>query len=370
MAVGESTDKSVARENNRHETSKPIFPLGVQTNRAWREQALTRIAEMRTLAACFAGDDEDDRQSTTPDRSGDGPARGGVRQRNLELDTAIHGHLAEASGAAKGKTGVRNWARNGAIIERAMSNLDAAEADLLRRALEPYLRGQMPHLWAHVRQHLPAEDPRRIRMQELVDLAAKEELDECAKETIIQAVRAASSEARREYTRVRSFRNLVLISAGLMTVIAAVVAFWGWTQPELITLCFPPQPPNLSGACPTGNTANPVDLLLVQFVGLVAASVSGAASLHRVSGSDTRLGLLSALAVLKLPTGALTAFLGLMLMRGGFVPGLSALDTPAQILAWAALFGAAQQLVTGLIDKQADHVLGQVAGKADPASGR
>lgn len=39
------------------------------------------------------------------------------------------------------------------------------------------------------------------------------------------------------------------------------------------------------------------------------------------------------LALLKLPTGALTAPLGLLLMRGGFVPGLSALDSPAQIIA-------------------------------------
>jgi hypothetical protein len=36
---------------------------------------------------------------------------------------------------------------------------------------------------------------------------------------------------------------------------------------------------------------------------------------------------------------ALVAFLGLLLMRGQFVPGLSALDTSAQILAWALVFG-------------------------------
>ena len=44
------------------------------------------------------------------------------------------------------------------------------------------------------------------------------------------------------------------------------------------------------------------------------------------------IGLPVAMAVLKLPTGAITAFLGLLLMRGQFVPGLSALDTSAQIL--------------------------------------
>ena len=68
---------------------------------------------------------------------------------------------------------------------------------------------------------------------------------------------------------------------------------------------------------------------------------------------------------MKLPTGALTAVLGLLLMRGNFLPGLSNLDTSAQIIAWAIVFGAAQQLVTGLVDRRAQDVLSQVAGMTD-----
>ena len=71
-----------------------------------------------------------------------------------------------------------------------------------------------------------------------------------------------------------------------------------------------------------------------------------------------------ALALLKLPTGALTAVLGLLLMRGQFVPGLSALDSSAQVLAWGIVFGYAQQLFTGLVDTQAQAVLDDVAGKS------
>jgi hypothetical protein len=67
--------------------------------------------------------------------------------------------------------------------------------------------------------------------------------------------------------------------------------------------------------------------------------------------------------ILKLPTGALTAVLGLMLMRGGFVPGLTALDDPPQIIAWAVVFGASQQLFTGMVDRQAESVLGATGDK-------
>jgi len=72
------------------------------------------------------------------------------------------------------------------------------------------------------------------------------------------------------------------------------------------------------------------------------------------------------LAALKLPTGAITAFLGLLLMRGQFVPGLSALDTPAQILAWALVFGYAQQLFTRLVDQQGQTILENVRGADKP----
>src|SRR3712207_7636499 len=44
--------------------------------------------------------------------------------------------------------------------------------------------------------------------------------------------------------------------------------------------------------------------------------------------------------------------LPILLMRGQFIPGLSALDSSAQILAWALVFGYAQQLFTRLVDQQ------------------
>ena len=42
--------------------------------------------------------------------------------------------------------------------------------------------------------------------------------------------------------------------------------------------------------------------------------------------------------------------IGYVFIRGEFVPGLSQLDNQPQILAYAFLFGIAQQLVTRLVD--------------------
>ena len=79
-------------------------------------------------------------------------------------------------------------------------------------------------------------------------------------------------------------------------------------------------------------------------------------------GSSEPHGLPVALALLKLPIGALTAVLGLLLMRGELLPGLSALDSSGQIIAWAIVFGYAQQLFTRFVDEQADSVLNEVRG--------
>ena len=95
-------------------------------------------------------------------------------------------------------------------------------------------------------------------------------------------------------------------------------------------------------------------------------AVATAAAIRRIKGSSERYGLPVALAALKLPTGAITAFLGLLLMRGQFVPGLTALDTSAQILAWALVFGYAQQLFTRLVDQQGQTVLDGVRGADRP----
>jgi len=116
------------------------------------------------------------------------------------------------------------------------------------------------------------------------------------------------------------------------------------------------------------------DVAVVELVGLVAAAIAAAAAVRKVRGTSTPYSLPVALAVLKLPTGALTALLGLLLMRGGFVPGLSALDSSAQIIAWALVFGYSQQLLTRFIDNQAQTVLegagGNTESLAAPTQGR
>jgi hypothetical protein len=66
--------------------------------------------------------------------------------------------------------------------------------------------------------------------------------------------------------------------------------------------------------------------------------------------------------------GAVSAIGALIAIRGDFIPGFSNLDSQAQILGYAFGFGLAQQLLTGLVDKQARSILSTAPGKATAAS--
>jgi hypothetical protein len=272
----------------------------------------------------------------------------------------------------------------GSPLERTASNLHAAEVDLLRVAPPTYLCGQLPGLLASARAHLAYEDPRRQAIEEICAKPTDDKdmgLTPTERDTVIAVCRAANSAARREIVQIRSFRNILFATAFVLACAAGGLVLFGSSKPDLIPLCFHPDDivcpttvaPSPPATAPPAelddairDAAGPWDVPLVALLGLAAAVLSAALSLRKLQGTTLPYSLPVALAVLKLPSGALTAVLGLLLMSGEFVPGLSALDSPGQILAWAVLFGYAQQLFTQFVDQRAQGLLDQVSSQDTP----
>ena len=366
---------------------------------AWREGTLTRAQELDSLCSWMIANQP--------------------KKINASLIHGIDSHIEAArqagSVAPLNPKRYLHWPRHGSLRERAMSNLDAAEAHLLNIAPAGYLLGQMPSLLQHVRRHLMPGDSRREELGRIavriglndpdhpqmqvaasVPYEERKRIVEQERVQIVAAMRAASSASLREQVRVRSFRNVLVVTTVVMSLLAIALAITGIRYPTLLPVCFAPEeagsvevvcPTQQAGPFPTDrtgttaletawdfdvvveHTVRPWDLLLVELIGLAAAAVAAAAAIRKIRGSSERYGVPLALAALKLPTGALTAFLGLLLMRGEFVPGLSALDTSAQILAWALVFGYAQQLFTRLVDQQGQTVLNSVRGASRVSAG-
>ena len=339
---------------------RPPLPLDGRPRRPWREHVRARAATLSALAEAMR------------EQAG-GPADA------ARFDEAIRGRLATADDAARGIS-VLPAARR-ARMERAYIHLDDAEVLLYQRAPDDFLRGRLPALLAHVTAHLPPRHPQRLGIEKLAGATQSLTLDATTRGVLVSALDAASRGARREHSRLRSFRTIVVLTTVALFLLAAGLAAVSGANPQWMPLCFAPQGAH-TVVCPTttaatggsaddpattaevaavvGRTVQGQDALVVMMIGLAAAAVTGAAALRLMRGSSTPYAVPVALLLLKLPTGALTAFFGLILLQGEFVPGLSALDTSGQILAWALLFGAAQQLVTGLVDKKAQSVLDSV----------
>jgi hypothetical protein len=332
--------------------------MGKPTSSAWREEALARAAEMSTLLVWL--ENESPLENKEP------------------LIEAARSHLYAAyQGAHEQRK--RLWrTMSGSIIERTFANLDAAEANLLRLAPIDYVESRVPNLLLQAQQQLPPDDPRLAR---IAALANKHALDHFDRIAIVEAIRGAAEEGRRAQMRVRNFRNVILFTAIMMIILAIAIAAIGYFRPEALPLCFQPQEQLV--VCPTAQeaagptitqpsgpeaadideairrSAGPWDLALVEFVGLLGAAVAAAVALRRSRGSSDPYSLPAVLAILKISTGALTAVLGLLLIRAEFIPGLTALDSSAQIIAWAIVLGYAQQLFTRAVDQQAQTVLAE-----------
>jgi hypothetical protein len=337
---------------------RPPFPLPKLRMSPWREQAQARIAEQRFVLSCIR------------DAAGSRPIP-------AEAEATIEGHWRAAAAGAQGA-----WRPFAAAVARVDSHLDAVDTSLLRIAPPSYVFGQLPGVLARVRRHLPEDDVRRVRVEHLAGASrTDDDLSETDRDLVVAAEHAASAGTRAEVARLRSFKNLLYGAAAVLAVVAIALGLFARAEPSALPLCFNPDghvvcPTSahaIGGAAGDGGTAGAVpqarvdqamrehagrwDIPLVMGIGLLAAALAAATSLRNIRGTSTPYRLPVALAVLKLPTGALTAVVGLILMRGEFVPGLSALDTSGQIISWAVLLGYSQQLLTRFVDQRGQTVL-------------
>jgi hypothetical protein len=178
-----------------------------------------------------------------------------------------------------------------------------------------------------------------------------------------------------KHAQLRSFRNILILSAALIAVLVAITIFFVYRDPDVMPFCFPnevtvtdtePVVTRTDGEnCPTGSAVpgpSSDDILMVTLLGALGGALAFSVSIRNLKGTSTAYDVPVALAFLKVPLGAFTAILALVAIRGDFVPGLSTLDSQEQILAYALVFGFAQQILTRLLDQRAQTLLEGLPG--------
>jgi len=93
----------------------------------------------------------------------------------------------------------------------------------------------------------------------------------------------------------------------------------------------------------------------VELIGALGGLLSAIVPYVKGDQVSGRYRLFLAQIVLKMTSGALTAFLGVLLLEGGVLAGL-AVQQGSKIYAYAAFFGFAQQVVTGFVDRRAGEL--------------
>ncbi|MET9520413.1 hypothetical protein [Streptomyces sp. NPDC002994] len=256
----------------------------------------------------------------------------------------------------------------GSSIDRAVASVHEAELILLQLAADEELAWRGPVVLAQGMHHLGQEDPRLQLLAEHLQ-RNRNRLTGEYRDLAISVLHAANHVEESEISRVRSFRNVLLVAFFATAVITVLFILSGYDNPRALAdkLCFDPpnprQPGEIMHVCPVGNgEARGGDVLLVASLGMTAAALTGAASVRHIQGTVTPYMVPLALLLLRLPIGALSALLGLILIHGEFIPGLSQLDSSAQIAAWAVAFGIGQEALTRMIDRQGNAVLENVRG--------
>jgi hypothetical protein len=258
-----------------------------------------------------------------------------------------------------------NWWR-GTLVDAAHQNIHAARAQIVEVYNEADLAAEIPSVVARAQMTLALDDPRRIDADKLRTMPVAHQ-----RAFIRRSIEDAFDEMDRRHERLRSFRNIILLSSLVMALLVTTAAVFVAWKPTILPLCFPSGGPAQPGAvatvsCPTGG-ASPTggDVLVVGLLGLLGGALSAALSIRNLRGTSTPYDVPVALAMLKVPLGAFTAILGLIAIQGEFVPGLSVLDSQGQILAYALLLGFAQQVFTRLLDRRAQDLLDGIPSKDD-----
>ena len=230
------------------------------------------------------------------------------------------------------------------------------------------LRARIPDLEGSIATQLSPTDPGVRAYQELITSYAKDptKIDR-------QVVRTACHLVNR--TRVaalgnlRNFRNLLVILSLVLSLGLAVAGLIQMVDRSRISLCTAGGVGSSSQkvVCPSGTASRPGDVFEIELLGAFGGLLAAVLSLSRQRGYHGPYGLPLAQALLKAPTGAATALLGVLLLQKGLLEGILGTQSVGKVIAYAALFGYAQQVVTGAVDRQAAELLGRARSKADPA---
>jgi hypothetical protein len=299
----------------------------------------------------------------------------------------------------------------GGLLMSAYTSLHAAEANRILLLGSDQLAPLLPVIRQRAVKYLPADDPRLEAIQSLPDptVPAHQALAR-VQGKLVQAVTTAHAAAMgqpppaghpanasaapdpdllaltpmlgrdqeiaamamaeathaedQQQSEVRRFRGVLLGTFAGLIIVVALLAILGSVHPGYFPLCVRSQGAGGTTVttCPTGGKSpGQADLAFIMAIGGIGAVLAVATSLVGLKPTGVRYSLSVVQGLVKIPFGAITAMLGIIILSTQ--SNIGVLATHAGLISTAVVFGYSQQLFTKLIDKRADDLLNQASGK-------
>jgi hypothetical protein len=338
----------------------------------WRTEIALRVRELRhRLVAVCAGDGDGEGGgeeivaiAAQLGAEGVGVAIGttGTTREAARLDgrrrachiAATRQALEDANAAIRLRPGsvgrVRRW-WSGQTITAAWEAVHRAEAELIEISSRGDALATLPQLRAWMRQVLTDRDELACYEHELDEAVRARSVDPALLRRAYQDTITANVDW---HSSMRTFRNVIFGVAGALGLLLLVLATWHAIDADVLSLC-------RRGARPAcfGEGARPVReaLFEVLLVGALGGLLSSAFFLGKTERAPSRYNLLIPQIVLKAVAGAATALVGVILVKAHvFVAPVGGSST-AVLLAYAAVFGFSQQLLTQFVDRRGVDLL-------------
>jgi hypothetical protein len=160
------------------------------------------------------------------------------------------------------------------------------------------------------------------------------------------------------YARSRSYRNRLLILIAVVTLFVSIFVAVGGAGLFSITQKDNPTTGTLALIWPAWQPRMPhlIAMIAIGTIGSVGGLLAGTRQITQAGGVYNPFFLPLHSLILKIQMGALCALAGILAILGGLAPEIK-VGQWGDIAAWALIFGAAQQFLTQLVDRQVNALV-------------
>jgi hypothetical protein len=171
------------------------------------------------------------------------------------------------------------WWR-GTLVEAAYRNLHAAEGQLTLLYNVSQLCAEIPSAVSRAQATLARDDPRRSDALQLLAHRPTQQTLELDRERLYRLIETGYEHSDQLHGRLRSFRNIVLEAATVITLFMAIFIVVVAINASRVPLCFTTA--GETTVCPTGTgLPSSPDIVIVALLGLLGGVMAGAISINK-----------------------------------------------------------------------------------------